>query len=162
MNFNIKLFLLCPIPDDQKPINQYFSLKENILFNLLGINKTNYFSKILLNYILFFTLITPFTFLFKLNKEIFLFNSLFSINIILIFFIINFVLWLQLLNQFRNARLFYEEGSWYDGQFWEKPIELIKNDKLIIQQKIKPIIKRIIKAITLLMGINSLIFIIYS
>lgn len=162
MNFNIKLFLLCPIPDDQKPINQYFSLKENILFNLLGINKTNYFSKILLNYILFFILITPFTFLFKLNKEIFLFNSLFSINIILIFFIINFVLWLQLLNQFRNARLFYEEGSWYDGQFWEKPIELIKNDKLIIQQKIKPIIKRIIKAITLLMGINSLIFIIYS
>jgi len=162
MNFNIKLFLLCPIPDDQKPINQYFSLKENILFNLLGINKTNYFSKILLNYILFFILITPFTFLFKLNKQIFLFNSLFSINIILIFFIINFVLWLQLLNQFRNARLFYEEGSWYDGQFWEKPIELIKNDKLIIQQKIKPIIKRIIKAITLLMGINSLIFIIYS
>ena len=162
MNFNIKLFLLCPIPDDQKPINQYFSLKENILFNLLGINKTNYFSKILLNYILFFILITPFTFLFKLNKEIFLFNSLFSINLILIFFIINFVLWLQLLNQFRNARLFYEEGSWYDGQFWEKPIELIKNDKLIIQQKIKPIIKRIIKAITLLMGINSLIFIIYS
>jgi hypothetical protein len=162
MNFNIKLFLLCPIPDEQKPINQYFSLKENILFNLLGINKTNYFSKILINYILFFLLITPFTFFFKLNKEIFLFNSLFSINIILIFFIINFVLWLQLLNQFRNARLFYEEGSWYDGQFWEKPIELIKNDKLIIQQKIKPIIKRIIKAITLLMSINSLIFIIYS
>jgi hypothetical protein len=162
MNFNIKLFLLCPIPDDQKPINQYFSLKENILFNLLGINKTNYFYKILINYILFFILITPFTFLFKLNKEIFLFNSLFSINILLIFFIINFVLWLQLLNQFRNARLFYEEGSWYDGQFWEKPIELIKNDKLIIQQKIKPIIKRIIKAITLLMSINSLIFIIYS
>ena len=162
MNFNIKLFLLCPIPDDQKPINQYFSLKENILFNLLGINKTNYFYKILINYILFFILITPFTFLFKLNKEIFLFNSLFSVNILLIFFIINFVLWLQLLNQFRNARLFYEEGSWYDGQFWEKPIELIKNDKLIIQQKIKPIIKRIIKAITLLMSINSLIFIIYS
>ena len=162
MNFNIKLFLLCPIPDDQKPINQYFSLKENIFFNVLGINKTNYFSKILINYVLFFILITPFTFLFKLNKEIFLFNSLFSINTILIFFIINFVLWLQLLNQFRNARLFYEEGSWYDGQFWEKPIELIKNDKLIIQQKIKPIIKRIIKAITLLMSINSLIFIIYS
>jgi len=162
MNFNIKLFLLCPIPDDQKPINQYFSLKENILFNLLGINKTNYFYKILINYILFFILITPFTFLFKLNKEIFLFNSLFSINTILIFFIINFVLWLQLLNQFRNARLFYEEGSWYDGQFWEKPIELIKNDKLIIQQKIKPIIKRIIKAITLLISVNSLIFIVYS
>lgn len=162
MNFNIKLFLLCPIPDDQKPINQYFSLKENILFNLLGINKTNYFYKILINYILFFILITPFTFLFKLNKEIFLFNSLFSINILLIFFIINFVLWLQLLNQFRNARLFYEEGSWYDGQFWEKPIELIKNDKLIIQQKIKPIIKRIIKAITLLISVNSLIFIVYS
>jgi hypothetical protein len=34
MNLNIKIFLLCPIPEDQKPINQYISLKENSFLNL--------------------------------------------------------------------------------------------------------------------------------
>jgi hypothetical protein len=161
MNLNIKLFLLCPIPDDQKPINQYFYLKNNILFNLLGITKKNYFYKILINYIFFFFLFTPITFLFKLNKQLFLFNSIFSINFLLIILIINFILWLQLFKQFRNPRFFYEEGSWYDGQFWEKPIELIKNDKLIIKQKIEPIQRRIFKSIIILIVINFLIFSIF-
>ena len=33
MNTNIKIFLLCPVPDDQKPINEYIGLKENQLTN---------------------------------------------------------------------------------------------------------------------------------
>jgi len=38
MNANIKIFLLCPIPENQKPINEYLSLKENKLneWNLLN------------------------------------------------------------------------------------------------------------------------------
>ena len=34
MNLNIKIFLLCPIPEDQKPINQYIRFKESSFFNL--------------------------------------------------------------------------------------------------------------------------------
>jgi hypothetical protein len=45
--------------------------------------------------------------------------------------------------KFDATRLFYEEASWYDGQIWEKPFELIKNDKLLSTQKIEPIILRI-------------------
>ncbi len=31
MTLDIKIFLLCPIPEDQKPINEYIDFKENIL-----------------------------------------------------------------------------------------------------------------------------------
>ena len=31
MNSNIKIFLLCPVPEDQKPINEYLQLTENSL-----------------------------------------------------------------------------------------------------------------------------------
>ena len=29
MNPNIKIFLLCPVPEEQKPLNEYINLKEN-------------------------------------------------------------------------------------------------------------------------------------
>ena len=50
-------------------------------------------------------------------------------------------------NRFLEARIFYEEGSWYDGQIWEKPFLLIKNDRLLVSQKIDPIIQRISRTI---------------
>ena len=30
MNTKLKFFLLCPVPEDQKPINEYIGLKENL------------------------------------------------------------------------------------------------------------------------------------
>ena len=39
MNTNIKIFLLCPVPDDQKPINEYIGLKENQLTNWTTLSK---------------------------------------------------------------------------------------------------------------------------
>ena len=39
---NIKFFLLCPIPEDQKPINEYIGLKENPLTNWTTLSKKYY------------------------------------------------------------------------------------------------------------------------
>jgi hypothetical protein len=102
--------------------------------------------------------VSPITFLLKLNNSLFLFNSFFAINILTLLFLSNLTRWSQLLKRFRNSRLFYEEGSWYDGQFWEKPFEIIKNDKLISNQKIKPILKRIIKTVLILIFFNIYIY----
>ena len=158
MNLNIKIFLLCPIPDDQKPINEYLTLQENDISNWISLSKKNYFFKIFFNFFLFFCLFSPLTFLLKLENELFLFNSFFSLTLLIILFLINFSRWSQLLKRFRSSRLFYEEGSWYDGQYWEKPIELIKNDKLITIQKIKPILNRIKKTLFIMIILNIYIY----
>jgi hypothetical protein len=42
MNTNIKIFLLCPIPDGQKPINEYINLKENFLTSWLTLKSEKY------------------------------------------------------------------------------------------------------------------------
>ena len=158
MTINIKIFLLCPIPDDQKPINEYLNLKNNNFTNLILLSPKNYLLKIFLNFIIFFIAVSPITFLLKLNNSLFLFNSFFAINILTLLFLSNLTRWSQLLKRFRNSRLFYEEGSWYDGQFWEKPFEIIKNDKLISNQKIKPILKRTIKTVLILIFFNIYIY----
>jgi len=158
MNLNIKIFLLCPIPDDQKPINEYINLKENDFTNLMLLSKKNYFSKIFINFLIGFVLATPLTFLFNVNSQLFLYNSFYSTSFLILNFFINLSRWSQLLKRFRSSRLFYEEGSWYDGQYWEKPLELIKNDKLLTSQKIKPILKRIIKTLIVLLSFNIYLY----
>ena len=144
MNSNIKLFLLCPVPEDQKPINEYIGLKENPLTNWTTLSKKNYLGKVirLSSVISFlFSLVTFSENSFGLDWIV---GNIFWTTLCLIFFY--FVLlwrWNQVKTRFNESRLFYEEASWYDGQIWEKPFLLIKNDRLISTQKIDPILERL-------------------
>jgi hypothetical protein len=76
-------------------------------------------------------------------------------SLLLIFLLcVIFSRWKQLDNEFNQPRLFYEEGSWYDGQVWEKPLSILKNDKLISSQKIQPILQRLIRTLFTLVSIS--------
>ena len=46
MKTNIKIFLLCPVPDDQKPINEFIGLKENLLTSWTTLSQKNYKKKL--------------------------------------------------------------------------------------------------------------------
>ena len=60
--------------------------------------------------------------------------------------------WNEVKKRLTQSRLFYEEASWYDGQIWEKPFVILKNDRLLVRQKIEPVFARLAK---------TLIFLIY-
>jgi hypothetical protein len=138
MNLDIKIFLLCPIPEDQKPINQYINLKNKFFLNSINFSLKNSF----LTFFLFF-------FFQLLTKSVFLNFSFFSILTLFLFLFLNFIClqWIDVNKRFKTARLIYEEASWYDGQLWEKPFILIKNDKLISSQKIEPILQSLLRLI---------------
>lgn len=151
---NIKIFLLCPVPEDQKPINEYIENKENFLFAWTTFRLFNYLKTLIVFYIFLFSfnLFLEFTsFSFEATSQKFLYLCLKSLVITSVIFIFYLVIiirrWTDIKKRFLNARLFYEEASWFDGQIWEKPFFLIKNDKLIVNNKIKPIIKRVKKTI---------------
>jgi hypothetical protein len=65
-----------------------------------------------------------------------------------------FFTWNQLQKRFNKARLFYEEASWYDGQLWEKPLLIIKNDRFLSTQQMNPFLEKIFKNILFLIIIN--------
>jgi hypothetical protein len=155
MSFNIKIFLFCPIPEGQKPINEYINYKQNFFTTLINSRKKEklfikwYLSIFLSIFLLFFLN----NFLFSPIKL--LFETFFLTNLILFFFyFINFIKWKNLEKRFKESRIIYEEGSWYDSQIWEKPFLLIKNDKLIESQKIQPIIQNIFRNFLLITYIN--------
>jgi len=157
MTINIKTFLLCPVPDDQKPINEYLNLKENKFLNWgnLNTNKNKKFlATLFLTFFSFFSIGQLQVLSFSSFFEI-LFNTLVIIQFFLLVILIR---WITINEKFQNSRLVYEEASCYDGQIWEKPFFLIKNDKLISTQKIEPILEEIIKSFFLSLSFLFLVF----
>lgn len=147
MNINIKIFLLCPIPEDQKPINEYISLKKNSFTNWIKFSKNKYRNK-LINLFSFFLFI--FTLLQVKILQTNLLNILVLKNILVlssvfvsIILITSQVLWQKVAKRLNLARIFYEEASWFDGQIWEKPFLILKNDRLLKVKKVQPNIKRL-------------------
>jgi hypothetical protein len=118
---NFESLKFCSLPDEEKPINNYISLKENSFFhsiNLLNLFNLNWF------FIFFFFTLFHFT-------KIFFF----------ICFIIIFFLFIELFKIYKNlisSYIIYEESSWFDIEIWEKPFFLIRKDKLLSIQKIYP------------------------
>ena len=44
----------------------------------------------------------------------------------------------------------YEESGWYDGQIWNKPINLKEKESLIAHLEVKPILKNLIQILSLI------------
>ena len=149
----LKLILLCPVPEDQKPISEYIGLKENPLTNWTTLSTKNYNAKL---FSLFGTVFTTLSALTFQEREFLgdwiLSNLLISINVILVLYIVIIWRWNEIKKRLNQARLFYEEASWYDGQIWEKPFIILKNDRLLVSQKLEPVLSRLI---------NTLVFLIY-
>jgi hypothetical protein len=158
MNLNIKIFLLCPLPEEQKPVYEYIQLKENDLTNWMTFEKEQYLQKVL-----FFTFpLLGFFSLFPFSKYqereyvlgTFLATLLFAFLGFCFFLFVNLARWKKVEIRLRKSRLFYEEASWYDGQIWEKPFSILKNDKLVSSQKMHPILQRFFRSVwTLFAGI---------
>jgi hypothetical protein len=84
------------------------------------------------------------------------------LNLLFFLILLVFSRWKQIERDFNEPRLFYEEASWYDGQIWEKPFSILKNDKLISTQKIKPILQRISRTIFSLLSWNIALFLLFE
>lgn len=122
---SIQIFLFCPIPDEQKPINEYINLKK-----FLNPERINKFRKL------------NFPELNKKTKDNILPFFLKEWNQILLNFLL-ILRWNEIEKRFNLPNVIYEEGSWYDSQIWEKPFSMIKKDRLINSQTVKPFLKRI-------------------
>jgi hypothetical protein len=152
MKRNIQQFLFCPVPDEQKPINQYIDLKEIIgkKDEIKRISSAMSSSSLLIKKRLFFTLF--FLVLLFISFNIF---NIFSyktdevqnyvmIGLIgLMFFILiktfkflffYFLPGKEIQKRFYQSYLIYEESSWYNSEIWKKPISLIKSDRFLGSQ----------------------------
>jgi hypothetical protein len=141
---NIKIFLLCPIPENQKPITEYKILVNNAAHNwfFCKLHKTK-LEKWLPFFFCYF-IIFRLNFSFTPNLILFIFYIfVLTFNLFGFVFVILWVRWKQLFNRFYEAESYYEESSWFDSTLWKKPWFILKTDRLIAKKKIKPILNQL-------------------
>ena len=136
----------CPVPKEQQPTNEFLELSNSKLFALPKSSKK--FSIILIStwlvaFLIFLVISTGSTYFHTyLLKYIFL--SFFgSLSVPLLITIRLFLGWTHIYKRLTSEIIEYEESGWYDGQIWNKPIELKEKESLIASLEVKPILKNL-------------------
>jgi len=133
---------ICPVPKDQRPLNEYKKLKESSNFFWCIQDKKSYFKSLF--YMCLSSLLFCFFVLqlssFSVNNINFLFLSSVLAAIILVIFLClrSYLGWQYIYSRLMEATVPYEESGWYDGQIWIKPPEVLLQDRLIGTYEIYP------------------------
>ena len=155
---------LCPVPQDQRPLNEYKKLKESNNFFWCIQDKYTYFqslSTIFVSSFLFSALLFVIS-SFSLNniKYFFVYSIVTGLVIVTVICLRSYLGWQYIYSRLMEATVPYEESGWYDGQIWIKPPEILLQDRLIGTYEIYPGLQRLQKTVIflfiLLLGVISL------
>jgi hypothetical protein len=141
------MVIQCPVPKNQRPINEYNELKNSFGFRWTIETPQIFFKTliILLLYILFIvTFFISNTYDWKYNLLEPLLWIISNSFILLTLLILRFYLaWEYIYNRLMNASVNYEESGWYDGQTWIKTNEILIQDRLVGSYEVLPVLKRL-------------------
>ncbi|MGV0027216.1 CGLD27 family protein [Phormidesmis priestleyi] len=139
--------VVCPVPVEQRPINEYQDLKESWFFRWATLDLWGYIKPVVILWGLSWLLSGPVAAMsFSPSKHPFQYGLLGAVgaSIIPTLALIRLYLgWLYVKTRLLNTTVFYEESGWYDGQTWQKPIEVLNQDRLIVSYQVQPILQRL-------------------
>lgn len=139
--------LSCPVPKEQRPINEYMELVQSNFFNWPILSETLYRKKIVKTFFSCFAIALPLSSLFfnitQSPIQFLLINGCTS-TLLLIFILLRLLLgWNYIKERLYNPTIFYEESGWYDGRFWVKSKNILVQDRLIHVYQVLPAIKKL-------------------
>ena len=148
----------CPVPPEQRPINEYEELKNSWFFSWGTANLTTYIRKLAWVSFWSWLIAAPIASASFFPAKYFLkfiLASMGGTELLLALVLIRLYLgWSYVRDRLQQDRIFYEESGWYDGQTWLKPNSMLDRDRLIVLYEIKPIFIRLQKTLLTLAGLT--------
>ena len=146
----------CPVPKEQQPTNEFLELSNSRVFALAKSNEK--FSIILISTwlvaFLIFLVISSGSSYFHTYLLRYIFLSFFgSLSVPLLITIRLFLGWTHIYKRLTSEIIEYEESGWYDGQIWNKPIELKEKESLIASIEVKPILKNLTQVTSVIISL---------
>ncbi|CAI9111312.1 OLC1v1011511C1 [Oldenlandia corymbosa var. corymbosa] len=134
------------VPYEQRPVNEYSSLKDSSLYSWAELGPGSFFLRLGgLWLVTFTTLGVPIAAAsFSPEKDPLRFvlaagtGTLFLVSLIVLRIYLG---WSYVGDRLLSAVIPYEETGWYDGQMWVKPPEILARDRLLGSYKVKPVIQ---------------------
>jgi Conserved in the green lineage and diatoms 27 len=137
----------CPVPKDQRPINEYMELVQSNFFNWPILEKSLFFKKIIKTFALCFFISCPFSNLFfnasQVATKLILVNLACSSFLMLLIVIRLLLGWNYIKQRLDSPTVFYEESGWYDGRIWVKSKNILVQDRLIRAYQVLPAINKL-------------------
>ena len=141
------MVIQCPVPKNQRPLNEYNELKNSFGFRWTIETPQIFFKTLIILLIYIISVVTIFisnTHDWKHNIFELLLWIISSSFVILTLFVLRFYLaWEYIYNRLMNASVNYEESGWYDGQTWIKTNEILMQDRLVGSYEVLPIVTRL-------------------
>jgi hypothetical protein len=138
---------LCPVPQEQRPINEYEALKSAWILGWAALPLDRYGRKLGIfsfGAALLASPIAAASFPPAKYPLSFSLATLLGLGVALGLLVLRIFLgWFYIADRLRSERVTYEESGWYDGQTWPKPPEALARDRLIVQYQVNPILRRL-------------------
>jgi Conserved in the green lineage and diatoms 27 len=137
----------CPVPADQRPVNEYKSLQESWFFGWSGTDLRRFIIRLGCLWGLSWLISGPIAassfdpteaavrFLLAASGGGFFLTSLVLLRL--------YLGWAYVHQRLYCETVDYEETGWYDGQSWTKPPQELSQDRLISTYQVQPILQRL-------------------
>ncbi|NJK60827.1 MAG: CGLD27 family protein [Oscillatoriales cyanobacterium SM2_1_8] len=139
--------MVCPVPEDQRPLNEYLALKESWFYGWAGLPAIAYYRTLGIWGIVLALLAAPVAAAsFAPRRHGLAFAAVDLLAAALGIVLVWGRLWLgwNYIRQRLAAPVVpYEETGWYDGQAWEKPLVDRTREALLIASEVMPRLQRI-------------------
>jgi hypothetical protein len=137
----------CPVPSEQRPLNEFQDLKESWFFRWATLELRGYMTPMIWIWGLSWLVFGPVAAVsFPPGKYLghFLLSGSAGASLFLALVLLRLYLgWFYVRDRLLNQTVVYEESGWYDGQTWTKPPEVLTQDRLIVTYEIQPILQRL-------------------
>ena len=143
----------CPVPREQQPTNEFIELSKSKIFSWPKTKKSLILIliKFWVGAFVLFLVISSGSVYFKTSLLKYILLSFFSsLSIPLLISIRLYLGWNHIFKRLTSEKVEYEESGWYDGQVWEKPLNLKEKEALIASIEVKPILKNLIQILSII------------
>lgn len=154
------LVSFCPVPVDQRPMNEYQDLKQSWFFGWSSDRLRHYLIKTSIIWGSSWLIVGPVA---AASFDPLEFPVRFSLvgaagaNFLFALILIRLYLgWSYICDRLLSQTVIYEETGWYDGQSWSKPTEELAKERLIGSYQVKPTLRRLQFSLALLASLSLL------
>jgi len=138
---------ICPVPQEQQPLNEYQELKESWFFSWVTLPWPQYLAKLAWVGVWSCPISVPVaaaSFPPVKYPVQFVLCAAAGAGFILGLALLRMYLgWFYVRSRLDNPTVVYEESGWYDGQSWSKTPEVLLQDQLIVSYQLEPILRRL-------------------
>ena len=142
--------LSCPVPPEQRPLEEYRQLQRSWFFAWAQGNWSGLLKPLALSWLLLLPVaVMVASGSVSLRREpllLLLAAVVAALMLPLLLLVRQWLGWDYVHRRLRAERISYEESGWYDGQVWEKPLAWRQQDLLVAQHETGPVLSQLRRA----------------